>query len=375
MRILYISGSSSQGGAQTALWNLVSGLVGAGHEIGVVLPDKKGVYFEKFTNIGATVFADEPYVLTVKSGGSKKKVERNKHEMREYIGGILDSFKPDIVHTNVGPLDIAPFECAKRDIPHVWHIREYQDKGVDMKFYPDKAAFKFQLGTKGNHCIAISDALFKYWDLDKSRDKVIYDGIVGGEEATARNVVEPFFLYAGRIEKGRSLKSLLKAYRAYVKQGGEIKLKVAGKSCGFYAFRCKLYAKVWIGKGRVKFTGHIEDVKDEMLKATAVIVPCKWEGFGFTAVEAMSAGCPVIGRDNAGMKEQMDKGKEYCGAEIALRYRNKSELVAILQSFRDPDQSISEMTVRAKSTVRNLYSTSRCVAETESFYKSLLERA
>ena len=385
MRILYISGSSAQGGAQLALWNLASGLVAAGHEIGVVLPDKKGLYYKKFTDIGVTVFADEPYVLTIKPqcvmpwkrSRRRKMVERNKHEVREYIGGILDSFKPDIVHTNVGPLDIAPFECAKRDIPHVWHIREYQDKGFGMKFYPDKKSFKFQLGTKGNHCISITNALFKYWELDPERDRVIYDGVVEDKvcELPERDVVEPFFLYAGRIEKGRSLKSLLKAYRKYVKGGGEIKLQVAGRPCGFYAFRCKLYAKVWIGKGRVKFLGHVEDVKERMARATAVIVPCKWEGFGFTAVEAMSVGCPVIGRDNAGMREQMEKGLKYSGGPIALPYKKKSELVAHLQSFRDAEQSVSEMTVRAKSTVRNLYSTSRCVAETEGFYKSLLERA
>ena len=39
----------------------------------------------------------------------------------------IQEVKPNIIHSNVGPIDIGYKAAKKLRIPHVWHIREYQD--------------------------------------------------------------------------------------------------------------------------------------------------------------------------------------------------------------------------------------------------------
>lgn len=62
--------------------------------------------------------------------------ERKKTQLA--IESIIKEYHPDIVHTNVGPLDIALEVCLKHRIPHVWHQREYQDLDFHMHSFPSK---------------------------------------------------------------------------------------------------------------------------------------------------------------------------------------------------------------------------------------------
>ena len=59
-------------------------------------------------------------------------------------------------------------------------------------------------------------------------------------------------------------------------------------------------------KPYVEFMGPRDDVHQLMKGALALVVASHTEGFGLTAVEAMSQGCIVVGNDTAGMKEQFD---------------------------------------------------------------------
>lgn len=373
MRLLYISASSTTGGAQQALYNLVLEMISRGHEVGVMLPDKDGTYFKRLEEAGCRMFAEQPYVMSLYPTSRlpwKRKerfaaLKRNQGEVREYVGSVLDRFKPQIVHTNVGPLDLAQEECRKRGIPHVWHIREYQ-RG--MTFYPSEDTFRSLLDTDGNRCIAISKGVFEYWRLDRDRDRIIYDGVIPAGDSVAGSGDGGFFLFAGRVEKTKEVLPMLRAFRLYRKAGGRLNLVIAGKDSGLYALKCKAYSFIFMPKGSVCFTGNREGIDDLVLKAAALIAPCRFEGFGFTVVEAMYRKCPVIGFDGCGIKEQFDNGLERTGQEIGLRFRSIREL-ADRMTGPAPDEEMKE---RALRTVTELYTVNRHADQVEAFYKDML---
>ena len=121
MRILYISNSSSISGAPAALLNLVAGLKDR-HEIAVVLPDSKGPLYEAISALGIRCFTEMPYSLTiwprvispVKYFRRICSLTSGLAKVQAYVADVIDAFSPDIVHTNVGPLDLALDHCRLR---------------------------------------------------------------------------------------------------------------------------------------------------------------------------------------------------------------------------------------------------------------------
>ena len=439
MKILYISNSTSGGGAPASLFNLVEG-ARRGNQVAVVMPQAHGALYEKLQDKGVTLYTEMPYVLDIwpRSLNPFRLIYkyamlwRNRHQVREYIGRIIDEFKPDIIHTNVGPLAIGFKEATRRGIPHVWHMREYQDKDFGMTFFPSKSAFKQLLHTKGNYCIAITEDIFRHWELDQEKDAIIYNAIIKGsapdrhtENPAGSNQTESlsnyapelgntcgivpvasdspcrYFLYAGRIEKPKGLMTLLKAFSKYRKNGGENHLLVAGRPCGLYAVLCKAYVRLSGLTSCVDFLGQRNDVPALMAQAEAFIMSSYSEGFGLTTAEAMLNGCVVIGRDTAGTKEQFDRGEEITRqtiwqenkqtatienpgnphvsencqrCEIGLRFENVDQLAAQLEYVSDKANAshLQQIRENAYKVVTTEYTAERYVSQILEFYKRIL---
>ena len=350
------------------------------------MPDDKGPLYRELEALGIKCYTSCTYCLSIwpRVLNPIKFIRRiaalrvNRSSVREYVAKVLDDFCPDIVHTNVGPLDIAVDECRKRGIPHVWHLREYQDLDFDMSYYPGGSReFKELISAENNHCIAITKGVYTHWGLNAGA-KVIYDGVIDEDtislQVSGDKHRQPYFLYAARIEKGKGLKELLKAYRVYVRNAGSYSLKLAGRPCGLYAYMCRLYVRVHGLSDKVSFLGNRSDVPQLMAAAAAAVIPSRFEGFGFTTVEAMYNGCIVIGNDTAGTKEQFDNGKLLKNREIALRYRGVAELAGRLSEVERMDaEQAAVMRKDAFETVTSLYGISRYAHEVEEYYKRILE--
>ena len=89
-----------------------------------------------------------------------------------------------------------------------------------------------------------------------------------------------------------------------------------------------------------------------MRKAKCCVGPSHFEGFGFITAEAMLNGCLVIGRNTSGTKEQMDRGVELTGSEIALRFTTQKELehqleVAVCNEYYDMRQRAFDVVVKS----------------------------
>ena len=372
MRILFISNSTAPTGAPKALLSLLSGLIREGHKVGVVMPDRKGPMYAAIRELGASCWASMPYRLTIypqciDSRKRRKRMQelRKLHIVRNYVGTIMDEFHPDIVHTNVGPLDLAFDECLKRGIPHVWHLREFQE---GMRFYPSRKTFIRKISSKTNHCVSISNAVSNHWG---GIGRVIYDGVAAsptGTDQTTRRKRE--FLFVGRVEKQKDPMTLLRAFNRFRDCHPDWTLNIVGKDTGWYALRCKIYSAICLPRGAVKFSGICDNVPELMSQSAALVVPSRNEGFGLTLVEAMNAGCPVIARDSAGLKEQMDNGRKWTGREIAFRFNNAEDLAARMENLAKSN-GLAAMCTAAREAAAH-YSVENSVRELTEYYQEIL---
>ena len=377
MRILYISNSTKTSGAPAVLLNLIQAMHGR-HEIAVILPDTDGPLYHKLRELGVKCYAKMPYGMTVwprvvnplKMFRRLRTLITDLPSVRRYVGKVIDDFKPDIVHLNVGPLDISVDECVARGIPHIWHLREFQS---GMTFWPSEREFRRKILRDGNWNIAITRCVADYWNL-RACDEVIYDGVYMDNDQKPVCNTDRYLLFVGRVERNKGLLELLKAFRRYRKSGGDAVLKVAGRSSALYGLMCQTYIRLHSLKPYVEFLGPRDDVPQLMSGALALVVASRTEGFGLTAVEAMSQGCIVIGNDTTGMKEQFDRGKELAGDEIGFRYSGVSELTRVLELVSADNMDFSALRERARQVVLNEYPVSRMVGNIEEFYLKVLNR-
>lgn len=380
MKILFVASGTIWGGGSIALYNLIKELKYKGHEIYVLLPRKNGKLYNELKNIDVKIFSAH-YGLSIKPNSRNIIVYISKYIhllIKQFVGRItvmqiVKRIKPDIVHTNVGPLDIAHKVCIKKGIPHVWHIREYQRLDFSMFVFPSMMSFKKKLEHNNNHNIAITKGIFDYWNLDLHKDTIIYDGVFSKKiYEPVYNVKENYFLFVGRIEKAKGLFDLLIAFSKFKKITNDYKLLVAGSYANNndYMAECKSFIDSHDLNESVIFLGERNDIYSLMSKAKALIVPSIYEGFGFITVEAMLNKCLVIGRNTGGTKEQLDRGEADLGCPIGIRFNSIDELYNCL--IWAISNNYDEIIERAYKYVMENYSTERHADDVENYYYSIL---
>ena len=206
---------------------------------------------------------------------------------------------------------------------------------------------------------------------------MVYDGVYPQLSSMPGNFKKNYFLYAGRIEYGKGVDLLLKAYKEYTnKVENPIPLKIAGGvSDVAYYDGIKNYITENQLDSYVTMMGVIGNIERLMQEARALVIPSRSEGFGFCMPEAMFNGCLCIGHDKAGTKEQLENGLEYSGGNIALSYDTTEELTnRLIEVHGSDDEHWREMKKRAFNTVNNLYTQNHAVETVLEIYRMVISR-
>lgn len=382
MRILYIHTTNIWGGATVALYRILLAMKSRGHDVYVVTNKSKGPFLDKLDSVGIkhyehrlslTIYpkVKNPLKWCWRTLGLLYRI----HDEKKFISKVIDIVKPDIVHTNVGPFSQAYDICKKKSVPHVWHQREYQDLDFDMHFFPSWKVFNRKIKSMTSYNISITKGIFNYRNLRVNRDIVIYDGVFSKQQILnlELNVYkENYILFAGRIEEAKCPFDLLVAFFHFHKVFPNVRLLFAGcfiEENSYYQ-KCKQYIESMNLSDFVSFLGPRMDIYDLMSKALMLVVPSRFEGFGFITAEAMLNRCVVIGRNTAGTKEQFDNGLKYSGKEIAYRFDNNSQLFECMVKAIECDNR--EMVEAAYKSVVHLYNVEDNVLKLEEYYTKIL---
>ncbi len=88
----------------------------------------------------------------------------SKYRCARQLYKIVKKEKPDIIHTNVGVLREGLWVAKFCKIPHVWHLREYQDLDFSWDIYPSKRVYE-RLLRKSDAIVTITDNIRSYFNL------------------------------------------------------------------------------------------------------------------------------------------------------------------------------------------------------------------
>jgi len=378
MRLTYILSSPiSTGGASKSFLNLLDGVLCKGASVLVVLPeygalcpllDARGVEWRiipfRFEAYPPCRSLKDYCLFTPRLVG---RIGLNILARRR-LTSLLTDFRPDIIHTNVGPVKVGFSVAKKLKIPHIWHLREYQDLDFDIHPMPTMQKFKACLRNPNNYTIAITKALSEYFSLDPLKSEVIYNGVLSETNGRFCSNKEDYFLFAGRLEKAKGIDTLIDVFVKFCQINKSHKLLVVGYAPDKkFLSRLTTYVSSKQLEERIVFLGERSDLFDLMFKASAVIIPSLNEGFGRVTVEAMIHGCLVIGRNTGGTKEILNQGKS-----IGLPYDTSEELLNYLLTVPNNMESYFPMIKKAQVIAIAKYSTEKNIDKTWGFYCKIL---
>lgn len=265
------------------------------------------------------------------------------------VSQIAKEIKADIIHTNVGPLDIGHFAAKKCGIPHVWHIREYGDRDFNIRMFPSKRAFHKRLSE--DYVITITKDLLSYnCQENNPKATVIYNGVRSENETYLDLPKEKYFLSASRISPEKGFSEMVSCFNQFYLDHTDYWLIILGEGPKDYVSRLKEEINSLPCKDNVVFQGYTEDVTSWMRKATALLVSSPSEGFGRMSAEAAFAGCVVIGRNQAGTKEILDVIGGY-------PYLTEEEFISSMNDAANlTQQSYREKALSAQVSAKKLYS-------------------
>jgi glycosyltransferase involved in cell wall biosynthesis len=155
------------------------------------------------------------------------------------------------------------------------------------------------------------DETLRYFDVDPAKIVVVHSGpgFVAGDDGRPAGPAGgdgPFVAYVGNLGPNKNLPFLVRAFdRADV----PARLLLAGRARGGLAETTDAIAAAR-SRDRIEIRSDVSDAELDGLyrSAAAVVLPSTYEGFGFTSLEAMSRGCPVLASDIAALREVSGSG-------------------------------------------------------------------
>jgi glycosyltransferase involved in cell wall biosynthesis len=171
-----------------------------------------------------------------------------------------------------------------------------------------------------------------------TRQAILHTGRVDpGRISVASNAVDPVLaallrggtprrrggtvLAVGNVLPRKNLHPLARAVRALADDGADVRLRIVGQIPA--AGRRVATGIAAILADRVSFTGYVDarQLAGEYLSADVLAFPSLHEGFGIPALEAMSAGLPVIVSDQAALPEVVGEAGLVVPASDVGRWR------------------------------------------------------
>ena len=320
MKILYIHHVAALHGATLSLFTTIKGLKEKGVEQSIVIPYNwrwEDDFRHKLDELQIPYYK----ALVVRSVIGKNTLREMSliQRMRFYVGlyknkiksffelsHIVNSYRPDIIHTNVGVVHEGLWVAKRFRKPHVFHLREYQERDFGWEIIPSRSIFRFLL--KKSTVVTITDDIRLHFGLGEYQNAyTIYNGICSLNDVAMKLPKEKFFFCASRISPEKGLEDVIHSFSIFYKTHMDYQLIIAGTGSKEYVNKLKEYSKEILCDGAIHFIGQIDNVLDYMRKASALIVGSYNEGFGRMTAEAAFSGCLFIGRNTGGTKEIMKK--------------------------------------------------------------------
>lgn len=235
---------------------------------------------------------------------------------------------------------------------------------------------------KANAIIAISENtkqdILKYAKVAPQKVKVIYYGLSKrfglfkkeerrGEKLLAQyGIRKPYLIYVGGLQPTKNIPRLISAYRILKERLPAVPMLVMVGEFRFWP-----EAQEWLLRElkmtnldlNVALTGWLsqECLGGLLSEAEALVHPALYEGFGFTPLEAMACGCPVVVSKRASIPEVVGEAGIYVDP-----YNVEDIAHGIMRVFKD--RNLRDVLVQKGLERARLFSWEKAASETYAVY-------
>jgi glycosyltransferase involved in cell wall biosynthesis len=307
----------------------------------------------------------------------------------------------DWLRVNVGNFDVVHIHavfshaslaaarvCRKRGIPYIvrplgslapWSLKQ---KRIRKLMFWYVAARQMLKNAAAIHCTTARERRWVEEYLGLSRGVVIPCGIDERPllNAAAKNGFTskfpvlancPYVVMLCRLHPVKGLELFIEIFLELT-DGGRFKnwkLVIAGDGRAEYVEGLKEVVRQKAGKGRVIFTGWLNDSEKEpaLRGAKLLAAPSQQENFGFSVVEAMACGTPVLISDQVGLAEEVESTK--AGWVVSL------DRAALRRALEEAMQDEVELTARGaagREMVRSRFTWHAMARELTGLYQRII---
>lgn len=173
---------------------------------------------------------------------------------------------------------------------------------------------------------------------------------------SALNVPDKWLVaYTGKLNKGKGLRVLLKAWASLMSRTEDLHLVLVGSGSGQYLScedELRDFVKTHGLEEHVTFTGYVENVEDYLKASNCFTLPSRSEGLPLSLIEAMACGLPCVSTRVGGIPDIVTSGDDGllvpAGDDIALGQ-------AIWKLYANEEKA-SRMGTRAREVVQRRFS-------------------
>ena len=217
----------------------------------------------------------------------------------------------DIIHSNHSRLQIGAYISSKKNIPHVWHIREF-GKDYNVTFYkPNTIRYMNQHADK---FIAISNAVRQNWidqGLNSEKIVTIYNGLETEGYVPKKNRNDNILklVIVGRIQKSKGQLQLVKAVSMLPENiRSHVQVDIIGEGYKDYLYQINKIIKN-NHLDNIHYVGYHQNIPEKLSEYDVGVICSKAEGFGRVTVEYMLAGLYVVAT-KSGANPELIKSRE-----------------------------------------------------------------
>lgn len=239
---------------------------------------------------------------------------RTNHLAVSTIASLIEQYDVDLIHVNTTWGYVGALAAKRASKPCIWHIREFLEEDQEATIWSRDAGNR--LISDADAVIAISRSVAaKYASLvPPQKLQQIYNGIDESRFLAPERTIlakPPFTFvmvggfqrYKGHVEFSRACVSLhTRGFRGF-------RVWFVGKGNDDVKNEC---AKIFSDANMdsvVSFFGHRNDPAEFLKQADIAFTCSRFEAFGRVTVEAMMAGCLVVGSKTGGTPELIEDGK------------------------------------------------------------------
>lgn len=282
---------------------------------------------------------------------------------------LIRKLQADLVHLPYYPTGLAPSARLKTVV--TLHDMIHQKYPSRFKTFDRGRRTKYGALQRADLIICVSETtrndLVELWPEFAQESIVVRNGIsLAGKSSRFASSLRRRVLYVGSRDRHKNFSLLAKAFGrlSRLNEFSDVELDIFGGPPLALRER-RLLGSLAGSPDRIKvLQGRTQDLNAALDKATCLVCPSEYEGFGYTPLEAMNRGCPVVISDAAALTEISGP------AASVFRLADPDGLFEKLRTLLASEEEQNRLSRLGLEHVKQ-YSVQRMASETLEAYKSI----